>query len=119
MSYYEVQSGKDAFELILCGAKAVQVGTCHRVEGPDCFNRIADELEAIMKQKGYSSIEQFRGKLKNREVGNKDVLVQGKLKAIRGANQNLNYYLWALSMVFLAVVLGLWIRGVVTIKINY
>ena len=24
-----VSTGRDAFEMILCGAKAVQVGTCH------------------------------------------------------------------------------------------
>lgn len=59
-----VASGKDAFELILCGAKAVQVGTCHWTEGSGCFARIASELEDIMKKKGYSSIEDFRGKLK-------------------------------------------------------
>ena len=59
-----VSSGKDAFELILCGAKAVQVGTCHWTEGPICFNRIADELCDIMKTKGYSSIKDFHGKLK-------------------------------------------------------
>ena len=59
-----VASGKDAFELILCGAKAVQVGTCHWTEGSGCFARIANELEGIMKSKGYTSIEDFRGKLK-------------------------------------------------------
>lgn len=59
-----VQSGRDAFELILCGARAVQVGTCHWTEGPSCFGRIAQELEALMTSKGYTSIEDFRGKLK-------------------------------------------------------
>ncbi|RYH26713.1 dihydroorotate oxidase [archaeon] len=60
-----VHSGMDAFELILCGAKAVQVGTCHWTEGPECFDRIVDELLDIMRRKGYRSIEDFRGKLKN------------------------------------------------------
>lgn len=59
-----VASGKDAFELILCGASAVQVGTCHWTEGSGCFGRIAGELEGIMKSKGYNSISDFRGKLK-------------------------------------------------------
>lgn len=59
-----VSSGRDAYELILCGAKAVQVGTCHWTEGAGCFKRIADELKAIMQEKGYNSIEEFRGKLK-------------------------------------------------------
>lgn len=59
-----VQSGADAFELLLCGAAAVQTGTCHWIEGPGCFQRIAQELEAIMRKKGYSSIDKFRGTLK-------------------------------------------------------
>ena len=59
-----VASGKDAFEMILCGANAVQVGTCHWTEGPSCFDRMCNELEGIMKEKGYSCIDDFRGKLK-------------------------------------------------------
>jgi dihydroorotate dehydrogenase (fumarate) len=59
-----VCSGADAFELILCGAKAVQVGTCFWTEGPVCFERIAAELLTIMQAKGYRSIEDFRGKLR-------------------------------------------------------
>jgi dihydroorotate dehydrogenase (fumarate) len=58
-----VESGVDAFEMILCGANAVQVGTCHWKEGPKCFDRICMELREIMKNKGYSNIEEFRGKL--------------------------------------------------------
>jgi dihydroorotate dehydrogenase (fumarate) len=60
-----VHTGKDAFELILCGAKAIQVGTCHWTEGSTCFTRIGDELIEIMKLKGYKNIEDFRGKLKS------------------------------------------------------
>ena len=43
---------------------AVQVGTCHWTEGPGCFDRICNELRTIMKEKGYSSVDEFRGKLK-------------------------------------------------------
>eukprot|EP00959_Pyramimonas_sp_CCMP1952_P279910 5852224-Pyramimonas_sp.AAC.2 len=66
-----VTSGTDAFELILCGAKAVQVGTKHWSEGASCFTRIANELQAIMESKGYTSIEDFRGKLKEYSVAPK------------------------------------------------
>jgi dihydroorotate dehydrogenase (fumarate) len=59
-----VHCGRDAFELILCGARAVQIGTCHWTEGPGCFCRIAAELEGIMAAKGYATVEQFRGALK-------------------------------------------------------
>ena len=50
--------------MILCGAKAIQVGTCHWTEGPSCFDRISNELESIMKKKGYTSIQDFQGKLR-------------------------------------------------------
>jgi dihydroorotate dehydrogenase (fumarate) len=73
-----VSTGTDAFELILCGARAVQVGTCHWNEGAACFGRIAAELEDIMKRKGYSSIEDFRGKLKPYEKHASKVPVKGK-----------------------------------------
>jgi len=50
--------------MILCGASAVQVGTCHWTEGPTCFDRICKELEEIMSKKGYNSIDEFKNKLK-------------------------------------------------------
>ncbi len=59
-----VRTGLDAFEHILCGASAVQIGTGFMREGPACFARIAGELAAIMREKGYDGIESFRGKLK-------------------------------------------------------
>lgn len=66
-----VKTGEDAFQLILCGATAVQTATTHWLEGPDCFNRIAAELSAIMAQKGYTSIGDFRGQLKPYDRNNK------------------------------------------------
>jgi dihydroorotate dehydrogenase (fumarate) len=59
-----VEHGRDIFEHILCGAKMVQVGTTLGVEKPQVFDRLSQELEAIMAEKGYASIEDFRGKLK-------------------------------------------------------
>lgn len=59
-----VTSGVDAFECILAGASAVQVGTIYMQEGPSCFPRIQKELAEYMSKKGYASIEDFRGKLK-------------------------------------------------------
>jgi dihydroorotate dehydrogenase (fumarate) len=55
-----VSNGKDAFELILCGAKAVQIGTKHYKEGAAVFDRVAMELKELMDRKGYKSIEDFR-----------------------------------------------------------
>ncbi|TCD45578.1 dihydroorotate oxidase [Streptococcus sp. X16XC17] len=58
-----VLTGRDAFEHILCGASMVQIGTTLQKEGPTAFERITKELEAIMEEKGYESLDDFRGKL--------------------------------------------------------
>lgn len=58
-----VQSGRDVFEHILCGASMVQVGTALQKEGVEIFQRLSNELATIMEEKGYQSIEDFRGKL--------------------------------------------------------
>lgn len=58
-----VKNGRDAFEHILCGASMVQIGTALHEEGPEIFKRITEELRVIMKEKGYQTIEDFRGKL--------------------------------------------------------
>lgn len=59
-----IETGLDIFEYILCGAKAVQIGTQFYREGINCFQRLKNELKDIMDKKGYSSIGDFQGKLK-------------------------------------------------------
>lgn len=59
-----ITSGIDAFEAILVGASAIQLGTIYMQEGPSCFARIQKELAEYMGKKGYKTIEDFRGKLK-------------------------------------------------------
>lgn len=59
-----VKTGSDAFEHLLCGADAVQIGTQFAKEGTACFARIADELRQVMQQKGYTQLSDFKGKLK-------------------------------------------------------
>lgn len=60
-----VSTGRDAFEHILCGASMVQIGTSLPGRGPEAkFKQVTEELEAIMKEKDYASIEEFKGKLK-------------------------------------------------------
>lgn len=58
-----IYSGMDAFEHILCGAKAIQIGTKFMMDGEECFGEIGCELMDIMEGKGYKSVEDFRGKL--------------------------------------------------------
>jgi len=59
-----VKTGKDAFEFLLAGADAVQIGTAFYEEGPECFTRVTDEFAAIMASKGYKHIADANGKLK-------------------------------------------------------
>ncbi|MCS4488311.1 dihydroorotate oxidase [Streptococcus sciuri] len=58
-----VKTGRDAFEHILCGASMVQLGTILQKEGTQAFERITKELQTIMSEKGYESLDDFRGKL--------------------------------------------------------
>jgi len=59
-----VKSGRDAFEHILAGASAVQIGTSIHKNSPDKFNQIHCELEDIMTKKGYVYLSKFKGQLK-------------------------------------------------------
>jgi len=59
-----IVTGLDAFEHILCGAKAVQIGTKFYMEGIEVFSRIENELLTLMKDKKYVSLNDFCGKLK-------------------------------------------------------
>lgn len=57
-------TGQDAYEHLLCGASMLQVGTQLQKEGLGVFDRLNQELLAILKAKGYASISDFQGKLK-------------------------------------------------------
>ncbi|EOZ5989955.1 dihydroorotate oxidase [Enterococcus hirae] len=59
-----IRNGQDAFEHLLCGATMLQIGTELHKEGSKIFDRITKELEQIMTEKGYRTIDEFRGKLK-------------------------------------------------------
>ena len=59
-----VYTGRDAFEHIVCGASMVQIGTALHQQGVEIFERVSLGLKAIMVQKGYETLEDFKGKLK-------------------------------------------------------
>jgi dihydroorotate dehydrogenase (fumarate) len=59
-----VMNGVDAFEHFLCGASAVQIGTVLVEEGVEVFKRLEQELSACLDKKGYRSVAECRGKLK-------------------------------------------------------
>lgn len=83
-----IGSGKDAFEMILCGAKAVQLGTIYWNEGPSCFHRIVNELKDFMLTKGYTTIEDFRGKLK--PYYEHEPLSAAAAAVVKGANSKIS-----------------------------
>lgn len=51
-----VVDGMDAFEHVLCGASAVQIGTVLVEEGLGSFDRLNNELTAVLARKGYRSL---------------------------------------------------------------
>lgn len=59
-----VVTGTDAFEHLLCGASAVQIGTVLVEEGVRAFERLNQELSEVLARKDYASPAACRGKLK-------------------------------------------------------
>jgi len=59
-----IVDGVDAFEHLLCGASAVQVGTVLVEQGVEVFGRLEAELAAILKRKSYRSAAECRGNVK-------------------------------------------------------
>ncbi|MFT4309451.1 MAG: dihydroorotate oxidase [Candidatus Woesearchaeota archaeon] len=59
-----IESGTDAFEYLIAGADAVQVGTAFDKHGTRVFSDINNELTSILKDKHYSNIGQAKGRLK-------------------------------------------------------
>ncbi|MBH0186242.1 MAG: dihydroorotate oxidase, partial [Nitrospira sp.] len=59
-----ITDGVDAFEHLLCGASALQIGTVLVEEGLDVFSRLDKELAEILARKGYHSVSECRGMVK-------------------------------------------------------
>ncbi len=59
-----IMQGVDAFEHVLCGAWAVQVGTVLVEEGVGVFERLERELMEALAMRGQPSLHECRGKLK-------------------------------------------------------
>lgn len=59
-----IMQGIDAFEHVLCGASAVQVGTVLVEEGLGVFERLERELEGELASRGGRRAEDYRGRLK-------------------------------------------------------
>lgn len=58
-----VQTGRDVYDLILCGASMVQVATAFGPEGVAVFDRLNGELQSILDSKGYADVTSTVGQL--------------------------------------------------------
>jgi dihydroorotate dehydrogenase (NAD+) catalytic subunit len=56
-----VESGEDAMQMLMAGATAVGIGSALYRHGAAAFRRILAELEDLMRQEGYTRIQEFRG----------------------------------------------------------
>lgn len=55
-------SGQDAYDKILAGASAVQLYTAFIFHGPPVVTRVKQELDQILRENGYKSVEEAVGK---------------------------------------------------------
>jgi len=58
-----IYSGIDAFEFILAGASAIQIGTAFLQKGPRIFGKVQRELCEFIDTKRYKNLADFQGKL--------------------------------------------------------
>ncbi|MBN1263971.1 MAG: dihydroorotate dehydrogenase-like protein [Anaerolineales bacterium] len=63
-----IHTGKDAARALLAGASVVQVASVLYRQGIPYLSTMLHDLEAWMEERGYSKIEDFRGKLSAQEV---------------------------------------------------
>ncbi len=56
-----IAAGRDAAEMLMAGASAVQVCTAAILQGPKVYGKIAGELNKFLDAHGYASVEEIRG----------------------------------------------------------
>ncbi|MDE5418834.1 dihydroorotate dehydrogenase-like protein [Labilibaculum sp. DW002] len=64
---------EDVVQMLLCGADVVQMVSALYKNTPDYIAQVLSELENWMDEKGYKSIEEFRGKLSDSELKTSDI----------------------------------------------
>lgn len=62
-----ISTGRDAAELMMAGAAAVQVCSEAILKGPSIYGKIAGELNAFLDEKGYKSVNDIVGLVHQRE----------------------------------------------------
>jgi len=56
-----VTTGEDALAMIMAGATLVGVGSAVYFRGEDCFKKIIDEMQQIMREEHINSLDEIRG----------------------------------------------------------
>ncbi|MBC8489969.1 MAG: dihydroorotate dehydrogenase-like protein [Bacteroidetes bacterium] len=65
-----IHSGEGVVKQILAGATAVQIVSAIYKKSPEYITTILNELKDWMKNKGFNSLDEFRGKMSNKKVEN-------------------------------------------------
>lgn len=68
-----VTNGKDAVKCILAGATTVQICTVVILKGYDVIQKINEEILEFLNEKGYSTLDEFRGKVTDKILSYKEV----------------------------------------------
>jgi dihydroorotate dehydrogenase (fumarate) len=68
-----VYSSEDILQMILSGANVVQMVSSLYKNTPAVVAKVLYEIEEWMNKKGYKSIDDFRGKLSDKELKTSDV----------------------------------------------
>ena len=83
-----ITSGRDAAEMFMAGASAVQVCTAAILRGPDIYGKIAKELEEFLDSHGYADIAGIKG-LTHRRMVERILQTAGDVPAVDQKRCNL------------------------------
>lgn len=65
-----IHTGDDVIKMLLAGAKVTQIASTLYKNGPDHIERILNRLKKWMGDKGFDTVDQFRGKVSEAYEGN-------------------------------------------------
>ena len=58
-----ISSGRDAVEMLMCGATAIGIGSGIHYRGMNVFEKVCTEMQEWMKENNYSNLKELRGKV--------------------------------------------------------
>lgn len=73
-----VHSGEQAIKALLCGARAVQLCTAIHREGYQVIGQINRQISAWAEERGFGSLEEFRGRVAEQSLGDDDMLLRAQ-----------------------------------------